>query len=188
MKANDANATKVPAATSDGTRYRATVPDTLDLAEQARLAINALTGHLEPKKNYAVYQSFTFAANPQLGGLTWNLPAKDARVLPMLRAMAGSTQNMDIESGLMRALLAQIGKDGLAYSPIVCDGVKSFCYINGEEKSTGSSSSKFLPNMNLPFRLGQGYSEKRFFKGLLSDVRIYRMALSPAEVQAVMKE
>ncbi len=28
----------------------------------------------------------------------------------------------------------------------------------------------------------------RFFRGLLSDVRIYRMALSPAEVQAVMKE
>jgi hypothetical protein len=34
----------------------------------------------------------------------------------------------------------------------------------------------------------QGYGEKRFFRGLLSDVRIYRMALSPAEVQAVMKE
>ena len=71
---------------------------------------------------------------------------------------------------------------------VVCDGEKAFCYINAEEKSTGSSKGEFLPNLNLAFRLGQGYSEKRFFRGLLSDVRIYRLALSPAEVQAVMKE
>jgi len=101
-----------------GSVYEAEVPDTLDLAEHARLAINALTGHLEPDKHYAVYQTFYFDKDPRLGGLTWNLPAKDARVLPMLRAMTGSTQNLDIESGLMRALLGQIGKDGLAYSPI----------------------------------------------------------------------
>ena len=40
----------------------------------------------------------------------------------------------------------------------------------------------------MTFRLGQGVAAGRFFRGLLSDVRIYRMALSPAEVQAVMKE
>ncbi|MFZ4397322.1 MAG: LamG-like jellyroll fold domain-containing protein [Kiritimatiellia bacterium] len=71
---------------------------------------------------------------------------------------------------------------------VVCDGEKAFCYINGEEKSLGSSIGKFAPNPNLTFRLGQGYGEKRFFRGLLSDVRIYRMALSPAEVQKVLKE
>lgn len=87
--------------TDHGTRYTATVPDTLDLAEQARLAINALTGHLEPVRHYAVYQSFTFDRQPALGGLTWNLPAKDARVLPLLRAMTGSAQNLDLERGLM---------------------------------------------------------------------------------------
>ena len=101
-----------------GSWYEVEAPDTLDLAEHARLAINALTGHLEPEKHYAVYQSFTFDKEPKLGGLTWNLPAKDARVLPMLRAMTGSTQGLDIEWGLMDALLAQIGEDGLAYSPI----------------------------------------------------------------------
>ena len=71
---------------------------------------------------------------------------------------------------------------------IVCDGEKAFCYINGEEKSTGSSKGEFAPNMNLTFRLGQGYGEKRFFRGLLRDVRIYREALTAAEVRAVMKE
>ncbi len=71
---------------------------------------------------------------------------------------------------------------------VVCDGEKAFCYINGEEKSTGSSKGMFAPNPNLTFRLGQGYGEKRFFRGLLSDVRIYRIALSPTEAQTVMKE
>ena len=70
-----------------GQQYEASVPDSLDLAEQGKLAINALTGHLEPDKFYGVYQSFTFDREPKLSGLTWNLPAKDARVLPMLRAM-----------------------------------------------------------------------------------------------------
>jgi hypothetical protein len=99
-----------------GSWYEVEAADTLDLAEHARLAINALTGHLEPEKHYAVYQGFTFDKEPKLGGLTWNLPAKDARVLPMLRAMTGSTQNLDVECGLMRALLGQLGADGLAYN------------------------------------------------------------------------
>jgi len=33
-----------------------------------------------------------------------------------------------------------------------------------------------------------GNKEGRVFRGLLRDFRIYRTALSPAEVQAVMKE
>ncbi len=54
--------------------------------------------------------------------------------------------------------------------------------------SSGAGSGVLAPNPNRTFRLGQGYREKRFFRGLLSDVRIYRTALAPAEVQAVMKE
>ena len=123
-----------PGSDSRSERYTATVPDTLDLGEHARLAINALTGHLDPERHYAVYQSFTFDKNPQLGGLTWNLPAKDARVLPMLRAMTGSAQGLDRENGLMAALLAQIGKDGLAYSPLSNEGAPqgtAYPYPNG---------------------------------------------------------
>lgn len=123
-----------PGSDSRSERYTATVPDTLDLGEHARLAINALTGHLDPERHYAVYQSFTFDKNPQLGGLTWNLPAKDARVLPMLRAMTGSAQNLDLERGLMDALLAQIGADGLAYSPISDGGAPkgtAYPFANG---------------------------------------------------------
>ncbi|MEI6150335.1 MAG: LamG-like jellyroll fold domain-containing protein, partial [bacterium] len=52
---------------------------------------------------------------------------------------------------------------------VVCDGEKAFCYINGEEKGTGSSRGAFAPNPGLTFRLGQGYGSGRFFRGLLSD-------------------
>ena len=34
-----------------GERYPATVPDTLDLAERAALAVNALTGAADPKRD-----------------------------------------------------------------------------------------------------------------------------------------
>jgi hypothetical protein len=71
---------------------------------------------------------------------------------------------------------------------VVCDGSKAFFYVNGEVKSSGSSKGKFVPNPDMTFRLGQVYREKRFFKGLLSDVRIYRGVLTAAEVQKVMKE
>jgi hypothetical protein len=134
MKTHDTKAVKPHVVAGAGTRFRATVPDTLDLAEQARLAINALTGHLEPDKHYAVYQTFYFDKKPALGGLTWNLPAKDARVLPLLRAMTGSAQNLDRENGLMDALLAQLRKDGLAYSPLSTEGAPqgtAYPYPNG---------------------------------------------------------
>ncbi len=71
---------------------------------------------------------------------------------------------------------------------VVCDGEKIFCYLNGEEKSAVAAKGDYQANPDLTFRLGQGYKEGRFFRGLLSDFRIYRTALSPAEVQAVMKQ
>lgn len=117
-----------------GTIHAAQVPDTLDLAVHARWAINALLGHLEPDQHYAVYQSFTFAGEPRLGGLTWNLPAKDARVLPLVRAMTGSTQGLEREQGLKDSLVGQIGEDGLAYSPLSSGGAPAgtaYPYPNG---------------------------------------------------------
>ena len=69
---------------------------------------------------------------------------------------------------------------------VVCGDAKSVCYVNGVEKSSGVGSGR--PYYGDNFRLGDGYGEQRFFKGLLSDVRIYRGALTVAEVQAVMKE
>ena len=87
-----------------------------------------------------------------------------------------------------QAGLVQLAAHAWQHVAVVCDDGKSVCYVNGVEKSSGPGSAVFVPNPNLTFRLGQGYGEKRFFNGLLSDVRIYRMALSPAEVRAVTTE
>jgi hypothetical protein len=77
---------------------------------------------MEPEKAYGVYQEFRFDGAPQMGGLTWNLTAKNARVLPVLRTMSGDEENLEVECDLMRTLLGQVGEDGLAYVPIDNDG------------------------------------------------------------------
>jgi len=62
------------------------------------------------------------------------------------------------------------------------------CYVDGQEKAR--VENKALPaRLSDPVcKLGQTITVGRLFRGLMSDVRIYRMALSAAEVQAVMKE
>jgi hypothetical protein len=85
-----------------------------------------------------------------------------------------------------QAGLVQLAAHEWQHVAVVCGDGKSVCYVNGVEKSSGAGSGLLCCGDN--FRLGQGYPEKRFFRGLLSDVRIYRGALSPAEVWAVMKE
>ena len=47
-----------------GKRYRAAVPDTLDLAERARLSVHGLTSFLNEKANYGPYGHTYFDANP----------------------------------------------------------------------------------------------------------------------------
>jgi hypothetical protein len=47
-----------------GDRYEATVPDTLDLAERARVAVNGLTEPVYEPVNYEVYPVFSPVSNP----------------------------------------------------------------------------------------------------------------------------
>jgi hypothetical protein len=107
-----------------GTWYEARVPDTLDLAARAELAINGLIGDVDPAHFYGVYQGFKFNANPPaiesghtgntsddaLYGLT--LTPRNVRTLPMLRAMSGSDFGLKIEFEMMQSLLDQIGVKG----------------------------------------------------------------------------
>ena len=107
-----------------GHRYEATVPDTLDLAERARLSVNVMLGNIEPAKEYSVYQAFRFSSNPpEPGGLTWNIQHKNIRVLPMLRTMCGSERGLDLEYETMKNVLSQLAPDGMLYFPIGGDNV-----------------------------------------------------------------
>jgi alpha-galactosidase len=65
---------------------------------------------------------------------------------------------------------------------VVCDGERSILYVNGVEKSRGPGKCPLAANPGQNFKLGQGYHSGRYFHGSLSDVRIYREALSAADL------
>ena len=50
--------------TIEGERYRATIPDTLDLADRTELALNGLGGSLDPELDYEMYFWIRYAAQP----------------------------------------------------------------------------------------------------------------------------
>jgi hypothetical protein len=92
-----------------GVRYRATVPDTLDLAERARLAVHGLTSFLDERANYAPYGHTFYDANPPyLGDLEGGPPnwGKICESLLFARLMCGSEENLDIEARTLRGMLS----------------------------------------------------------------------------------
>ena len=71
---------------------------------------------------------------------------------------------------------------------VVCESGGSVCYVNGSEKSRSPVKSGLVGEPDASFPLVKRFRIGRLFHGLVSDVRIYRVALSPAKVQAVMKD
>lgn len=106
--------------TYPGTSYEALVPATLDLAERARLSINALTSMTNPKCDHEMYFLVYHMANPPTMthmNSDLNTIGKYLEVLPLLRTMCGSMQNVNVEYELMRIMLKQQGSDGMIYMP-----------------------------------------------------------------------
>jgi len=81
----------------------------------------------------------------------------------------------------------QLATNQWQHVAVICDGSNNVIYVDGVEKGRAPAKGTFVPNRGMALRLGY-WDMNRFFKGCLSDFRIYRTALSPAEVQAVMKE
>ena len=82
-----------------GQWYKATVPDTLDLADRARCSINALIGNTEPREYYGVYQViYLDKTPPKKDALTWNITPKNSRTLPLMRTMSGSDERLEAET------------------------------------------------------------------------------------------
>ena len=90
-----------------GQRYEALVPDTLDLAHRAGLALHILTTWPNPKCEYGV------GCGPH--GIL--LGMKFAEALPMMRDMSGSDFNREVDEALMKTYLSLIAEDGLLYTP-----------------------------------------------------------------------
>ena len=102
-----------------GERYQAEVPDTLDLADRAALALNGIGGTTDPDGDYQVYCEICCTTNPPFllhGGSDVGTP-KYALSLPLMRVACGSDRYLDIEQGMLDTLVDWISEDdGLLYT------------------------------------------------------------------------
>ena len=105
-----------------GKWHEATVPDTLDLAHRAELAVNVMTSNVKPEQHYALMQGFRFDSQPPVEHSPNWMVMKFVRALPMMRVMCGSEYNLETERETMRAILTQIRADGQIYYPLSADG------------------------------------------------------------------
>jgi hypothetical protein len=105
-----------------GERYQDTVPDTLDLAERAKLGIHLLTAITDPKAGYEVYWAANFLRNPPVMAHDFNDWVQNCEgmmeALPLLRAATGSSLNDHVDPIWMSGVLRSIGPDGLVYQPM----------------------------------------------------------------------
>ena len=98
-----------------GTYYKAIVPDTLDLAERARLAVNAITGAADPHNNYEVFQCGHCDQQPANFNHNHGGPclSKAIDVIPRMRRMSGSRQNEDFDRKIVNSMLRDVDENGL---------------------------------------------------------------------------
>ena len=105
----------------EGERYEATVPDTLDLQERARMAIHGITEITDPVTDYEPYWIAYFRSNPPLMiHNCWQTPGlpKLLGALSLMRIMSGSEQNLHVERKWMEVMLKSQGPDGLLHTPV----------------------------------------------------------------------
>jgi hypothetical protein len=104
----------------NGERYEALVPDTLDLAERARLAIHGMTEPTDPEADYEVYWHVLFRCHPPMMRHEWpctTIRPKFEETVSLMRIMCGSNQNSHVEQRWVEVGLKMQGPDGLLHTP-----------------------------------------------------------------------
>ncbi|MGO8745403.1 MAG: hypothetical protein ACLQNE_05385 [Thermoguttaceae bacterium] len=94
-----------------GQYYQATVPDTLDLAERAKLSVHGLTSFLDATTDYAPWGHFAVdSSRPVLldraGG--WPNWGKIAEATAKMRYICGSTEGIDNQLASLRGMVAKL--------------------------------------------------------------------------------
>jgi hypothetical protein len=104
-----------------GAGYEDTVPDTLDIAERARLGINCLTGITDEQADCEIFWFADFHRNPPVMLHDFNDWCQNVEGmmegLPLLRVASGSSFHDEVDPVWMATLLKGIGPDGLLYIP-----------------------------------------------------------------------
>ncbi len=105
-----------------GEQYERSVPDTLDVAARADLAIRFITNLADPDADGEVYWPVLLNRNPPVMWHDWNgfaIQPKFQEALPLLRGMTGNQCNIEVDRTWVRTLLRMQGEDGLIYMPAV---------------------------------------------------------------------
>ena len=95
------------------------VPDTLELSEYGRIAINGVLGSTDPDRAFANYFLTYFDVHPAYmihwGSQYSGVLPKYVEAMPLLRLMSGSDDHSDLEEGMLAAVVENISGDGLIY-------------------------------------------------------------------------
>ena len=97
-----------------GRRYEAVVPDTLDLAQRAELAINGIGGTIDPGPNRDMFFLVRYSCKtPYMAHHAADSTCDTffGESLPMLRTMCGSNLYADVETAQRAALVSRIRGD-----------------------------------------------------------------------------
>ena len=133
-----------------GEYYQATVPDTLDLAERARLAVRGLTNFVDPAEHYEQYQVAFFNINPPyMGhyGMAAGNQGKIAESLLLARQMCGSRENLDIQAKMLQGIMLRVRKDGLFFNNLKNSPWGGF--IDSQDQLPGNTSRVIMALMVL---------------------------------------
>ena len=89
-------------------RYEAVVPDTLDLAERAKIGINALIGEIEPKFDYECWWLIHIlppSVSPH-SNQWFDQNPRTLWTLALFRAMTGSEFGVDLEEKMKESMFS----------------------------------------------------------------------------------
>lgn len=105
-----------------GMQYEDRVPDTLDIAERARLGVHCLTAITDPRVDYEIFMWADFYRDPPIMSHDFNDWCQNVEgmleSLPLLRMASGSDESSNVDRVWMERLLKSIGPDGLVYYPL----------------------------------------------------------------------
>ncbi len=106
----------------NGIRYEDRVPDTLDIAERARLSVHCLTAITDPRADYEIFFGADFHRDPPIMSHDFSDWCQNVEgmleSLPLLRMASGSDESSYVDRAWMESLLKSIGPDGLVYYPL----------------------------------------------------------------------
>ena len=100
-----------------GEYYDAVVPDTLDLAERAKLGVHHFVSIMDEDFDYQMRWTGDRTAMTHGRAIFSICQPKALEAMAMLRVMSGSRQGLEREARMVEMMVSLLGKDGLWWTP-----------------------------------------------------------------------